>query len=150
MNQLNVDELIKNSVVWDNHGCMPLRPDESTLDVLPLLQRYRDGGVNVASLNVTFDIPGVDPLFGFQILSLYRRFILDHPDDYLLINSVDDIDRARNENKLGVFFDIEGGVAIEPDSRLIQAYYDLGVRWMLIAYNMPNKLVGGARCRMKA
>ncbi len=143
---LNVAELVEKALIWDNHGCMPLRPEESTLKFLPLLQRYREGGVDVASLNVTFDIPGVDPLFGFRILSLYRRFILDNPEDYLLINTVDDIDRAQAENKLGVFFDIEGGVAIEPDARLIQAYYDLGVRWMLIAYNIPNKLGGG--CQM--
>ena len=68
VNELNISEVIQNSLVWDNHGCMPLRPEESTLNFLPLLQRYRDGGVDVASLNVTFDIPGVDPLFGFRIL----------------------------------------------------------------------------------
>ena len=34
-----------DTLVWDNHGCMPLRPlDES---FLPQLQRYRAAGVPV-------------------------------------------------------------------------------------------------------
>lgn len=56
-----------------------------------------------------------------------------------------DIEQARREGKLGVFFDIEGGVAIEPDLKLLRAYYDLGVRWMLTAYNQTNRLGSGCQ-----
>ncbi len=48
-----VAELMTAGLVWDNHGCMPLRPDDE--EFLPRLQRYRDAGVDVASLNVGFD-----------------------------------------------------------------------------------------------
>ena len=48
---LKARELLRTAVVWDNHGCMPLRADES---FLPQLERYRKSGVNVASLNVGF------------------------------------------------------------------------------------------------
>ena len=132
---LNVAEFVEKALIWDNHGCMPLRPEESTLKFLPLLQRYREGGVDVASLNVTFDIPGVDPLFGFRILSLYRRFILDNPEDYLLINTVDDIDRAHNvrthngslvavveQNGVDLALDLHHGIdAAEDRHRLLHA-----------------------------
>jgi membrane dipeptidase len=43
--------LLRSAVVWDNHGCTPLRADAS---FLPQLERYRASGVNVVSLNVGF------------------------------------------------------------------------------------------------
>jgi membrane dipeptidase len=39
--------------------------------------------------------------------------------------------------------DIEGAKAIDDQVSLIQFYYDLGVRWMLIAYNRANLAGGG-------
>ena len=44
--------LIAESLLWDNHGCMPLRADDT---FLPQLERYRQAGFSVASLNVGFD-----------------------------------------------------------------------------------------------
>ena len=41
-----------------------------------------------------------------------------------------------------MLFDIEGAKAIDDQLSLIELYYDLGVRWMSIAYNRAN-LVGG-------
>lgn len=134
---------LHSCLVWDNHACMPLRPDDDSF--LPQLARYKQAGVDLVSLNVTFDVLATDSLLGFRMLGRFRRWLHQHDDAYMLVHTVADIERARNENKLGVCFDIEGGVAIEPGIELIQAYYDLGVRWMLIAYNEPNKLGGGCQ-----
>jgi membrane dipeptidase len=40
-------------------------------------------------------------------------------------------------------FDIEGGNTVEADLGLVEVYYRLGVRWMLLAYNLNNRLGGG-------
>jgi membrane dipeptidase len=56
-----------------------------------------------------------------------------------------DIERARTENKLGIMFDLEGGNAIDGHLPMIELYYDLGVRWMLFAYNLNNDLAGGCQ-----
>ena len=45
--------ILGNNLVWDNHGCMPLRGDDT--EFLPQLARYRNAGFNVVSLNVGFD-----------------------------------------------------------------------------------------------
>ena len=52
-----VAELMSDSLVWDNHGCMPLRPDDESF--LPQLQRYRDAGVNVAFIKACAETGGV-------------------------------------------------------------------------------------------
>lgn len=129
---------LARALVWDNHGCMPLRSDAS---FLPQLERYRSSGVTVVSLNVGFaDTPWTDDL---RILSFMRQWIARRPDRYLLVDSVADIRSCRESGKLGIVFDIEGMNPVQNDSALVQTFYELGVRWMLIAYNRNNGAGGG-------
>jgi len=131
--------LLRSTVVWDNHGCMPLRCDDS---FLPQLERYREAGVTVASLNVGFaKIPWTEHL---RVLSYMRQWIALRPDAYRLIATADDAHICKREGKLGIVFDIEGMCPVEDDLSLVQTFYELGVRWMLIAYNYHNK--AGAGC----
>ena len=140
-NQWNISEeaaaLHSDALVWDNHGCMPLRPED---DFLPQLERYKDSGVNMAHLNVGYDPTGFEA--HVRVIAQMRRYIMMRPDKYVLALSVEDIERAKAKGKLAVGFDIEGAVAIQDQMATIQLFYDLGVRWMCIAYNKTNKLGG--------
>ena len=71
------------NLVWDDHACMPLRADVENF--LPQLQRYRDSGVDVVSLNVGYD--GVPWENTFQTLAHYRRWVRMHPEGYALVIS---------------------------------------------------------------
>jgi len=131
--------LFEQALVWDDHGCMPLRANDESF--LPQLDRYRQAGVDIVSLNVGFDaVPWENaPL----VIAHFRSWIRRHGDRYLLIERISDIDRARSERKLGVMFDLEGGCALNCQLSMVELYYDLGVRWMLFAYNRNNALGGG-------
>ena len=134
--------LLADTLVWDNHGCMPVaRPHDTSF--LPQLQRYRAAGVDVAMLNIGFGDQGIED--HLRTLASMRQWLLAHPEDYLLIESADDIDRARAQGKLGVAFDIEGANAIGDQLSLIELYHALGVRWMLLAYNRNNLAGGGCQ-----
>ena len=134
-------ELVTQSLVWDNHGCMPLRAGDE--EYLPQLARYRDAGVDVASLNVGFDtVPWENTLL---VLAHFRSWLRSHADEYLLVGDTSDIETARNTGRLGVCFDIEGGSALNDSLSMIELYYELGVRWMLMAYNKNNSLGGGCQ-----
>jgi membrane dipeptidase len=123
--------------VWDNHGCMPLRADAG---FLPQLERYREAGVNVVSLNVGFaDISWEEHL---RVLSFMRRWIAMRSDRYRLIHTVEDVRRCQTDSRLGISFDVEGMCPVQSNLSLVQTFYELGVRWMLIAYN-KNNLAGG-------
>jgi membrane dipeptidase len=78
-----------------------------------------------------------------NVLSFMRRWIARRPESYRLVTTVDDIQRSRADGKLGICFDIEGMVPVQDDLHLVQTFYELGVRWMLIAYNRNNKAGGG-------
>ncbi|RIK93525.1 MAG: membrane dipeptidase [Proteobacteria bacterium] len=132
--------LLDEAVVWDNHLCMPLRAEDS---FLPELERCRASGLDVVSLNVGFG--GMDWVEHLNMLTYFRAWLARRPDRYALVRTVADIRAAKAAGKLAVTFDVEGMAPIEDDLDRIQLFYDLGVRWMLIAYNETNKIGGGCQ-----
>ena len=132
-------ELLRSGIVWDNHACMPLRPGD--VDFLPQLERARRSGIDVISLNVSFDV--VDSNDAFKMLATFRHWVRRHGEHCVLADTVADIEAAKASGKLAVVFDIEGGNAVAAHPGLVEVFYRLGVRWMLFAYNKNNKLGGG-------
>lgn len=126
--------LLARTMVWDNHACMPLRPRDESF--LPQIERARRSGFDVVSVNIGFGEQSPDE--HRAMLDSFSRWFAARTDKYLLVRSASDVARARAEGKLGIFFDIEGARAIGDDLGRIARYYDLGVRWMLIAYNRRN------------
>lgn len=134
-------QLIDACPVWDHHACMPLRPHDASF--LPLLARHRAAGFDAVTLNIGFGEQG--PEEHLRMLAALRHWLLARPDEYLLLLRPDDVDRARASGRLAVGFDIEGANAIGDQLSLVQLYHDLGVRWMLLAYNRPNRVGGGCQ-----
>lgn len=133
--------LLDDSLVWDNHGCMPLRPMDETF--LPQLERYRKSGVNAVTLNVGFGEQGIED--HVRMLAHFRRWLSMRGEDYSLVTKPGDIEQARKTGKLAVMFDIEGMNAVDDQASLVHLYYELGVRWMLVAYNRHNRAGGGCQ-----
>lgn len=131
--------ILERSIVWDNHTCMPLDPHDERF--LPQLERLRESGVTVAGVNVGFGEQSIEP--HVRMLAHFRAWIRERADAYVLISNVDDVVRAKETGRLGIFFDIEGANAVADQASLIPLYYDLGVRWMLMAYNRNNRVGGG-------
>ena len=133
--------LIDACPVWDHHACMPLRPHDSSF--LPQLARHKAAGFDAVTLNIGFGEQG--PEEHLRMLAALRHWLLARPDEYLLLQAPEDVERARASGRLAVGFDIEGANAIGDQPSLIQLYHDLGVRWMLLAYNVPNRVGGGCQ-----
>ena len=132
-------ELLRRCLVWDNHACMPLRPHDPSF--LPQLQRLRDLGVNVVMLNVGFGEQGIEE--HVRVLASFRDWIARHGEAFRLIRAGSDIEAARQAGQLAVGFDIEGMNALADQPSLVRLYAELGVRWMLVAYNRNNRAGGG-------
>ena len=134
-------EVLRTAVVWDNHACMPLRPlDES---FLPQLERCRRSGFTTVTLNVGFGEN--TPVDHLRMLAQFRHWLAARPEQYRIVRTADDITEVKKTGQLAVCFDIEGMNAIGDQLSLIRLYYDLGVRWMLIAYNRNNRAGGGCQ-----
>ena len=133
-------ELIDECLVWDNHACMPLRPGDGAF--LPQLARCKDAGCDVVSLNVGFGPNTRDE--HLQLLAFFREWVSERPNEYRLAQTVADIDSARANGQLAIIFDVEGmGPLEDGDYGLVTTMRELGVAWMLIAYNKNNAAGGG-------
>ncbi len=133
--------LVDSMLVWDNHACMPLKPNDTSF--LTQLRRHRDAGADVVIVNVGYGDDG--PEQHLRMLASMRDWLAAHSRDYRLVRSVDDIELARAAGQLAVGFDIEGANAIGDQLSLLGLYADLGVRWMLLAYNRNNLAGGGCQ-----
>jgi membrane dipeptidase len=141
MQSNHVKDVLSRSLVWDNHTCMPLRPAD--LSFLPQLARHKVAGATVVIVNVSCDCDVVTQ--PFEMLESMRSWLAARPQEYVLGASVADIEQAKREGKLAVFFDIEGGEPVQDDPETVARLYALGVRWMLLAYNRNNRLGGGCQ-----
>jgi membrane dipeptidase len=117
---------------WEQHCCLPLQAD---CDITPL-RRYGDAGVGYLSVNVGFAPHDIDATM--RVLSSWRRQVLLRPEDFALVSTVDDMLAARDAGRLVVGFDLEDTNPLGGEIGMVQAYYDLGVRSMLMTYNGEN------------
>jgi membrane dipeptidase len=131
-------DIIAQSIVWDNHSCLPLRADDS---FLPQLERCRRAGYTAITLNIGFDLTPFEQ--NVRVLAHFRHWVEMHGDDYVLIGGPQDIVKAKSEGRLAIGFDLEGTRAIADQLSMIALFRELGVQWMLMAYNKNNSVGGG-------
>jgi membrane dipeptidase len=117
---------------WEQHCCLPL---EAGCDVAPL-DRYRQVGVSYVSVNVGYAPHGIDETM--RVISSWRRQILSDNNSFQLVASADDLVAAQQADRLVVGFDLEDANPLGGEIGMVQAYYDLGVRSMLLTYNGEN------------
>lgn len=140
-NSSTARQLIDAVPVWDHHACLPLRPNDPAF--LPQLARHKAAGFDAITVNIGFGEQG--PEEHLRMIAALRHWLVARPEEYLLLLEADDVKRARSTGRLAVGFDIEGANAVGDQLSLIQLYYDLGVRWMLMAYNTSNRAGGGCQ-----
>ncbi|MDT9598756.1 dipeptidase [Sphingosinicella rhizophila] len=113
--------------------------DPSLRDALP--ERYRKSGWSYVSLTLASD--GDTIATAIQTIAATRRLIETSSDTCLLVETVDDIRRAKREGKLGLGFHFQGSLPVDRDLNLVSLFYDLGVRHMLMVYNYKNYVADG-------
>lgn len=134
--------LIQDTLIWDAHSCLPLEPG---WDLSPI-KRQLDADYNFVSINIGMDFNGmVDTL---KTLAYMRRWILTQ-DHLILASTVQDIFKAKEQNKLALAFDLEGSVPLGDSLDMIDLYYDMGVRQMHLAYNTQNSVCSGCQVKDK-
>ena len=141
MNDWSISERAKalhqQALVWDDHGGFEYDPNVN----LQHLDRWRTSGVDYLSLNVAYDVKPWT--LAVEALSCYRKWMRTHPEEFVQVEVAADVRRAKSEGKLAISFDIEGMSALNEDLGMVELYQRLGVRQMLIAYNLNNAAGGG-------
>ena len=122
---------------WEAHACLPLNPRANFAP----LDAYRAAGVNYVSLNVGMDMNPLPQIL--SVIAGFRATIAAHPDRYVLADGVAGIERARDDGRLAIGFDLEGALPLMEQPETLALYRDLGVRQIHLAYNRNNSVADG-------
>jgi membrane dipeptidase len=122
---------------WESHACLPLHP---MADFTPL-DRLHEAGVNYVSVNVGMDFNPVSQVM--SVLAAFRAKIEVAPNRFKLVNTVADIELAKEEGVLAIGFDLEGAMPLMAQPDMVAIYRELGVRQIHFAYNRNNSIADG-------
>ena len=106
------------------------------------LESRRNTGFSYTSLTLSVDNEGA-PDVVYSRLAKMRYELSQHPDKIILVDGVADIRAAKESGRLAIGFHFQGTEPVGRDLANVGSYYQLGVRWMLMAYNFQNNVGTG-------
>ena len=138
MQQASARSLIDASVVWESAvGWTP-----ECLDGGPaMLPRFQAAGFSFLSLTMAADWDRPEP--ALRHFAQQRQWFLRQPERFCLVRQVADIHQAKAAGQLAIGFHFQGAGPLGYDPALIDVYYQLGLRWMILCFNLRNPLGDG-------
>lgn len=135
-------KLTRDALVWDD--LFPCS-DGTEEEKLQLLDRVHGCGYDFVTFTVGEDATGIKETI--QMVSAARALILSQPDKFALVDTADDVVTAKKDGKLAISLHFQGTGPIESNIGMIEVYYALGVRQMLLATNLRNLVGDGCKER---
>ncbi len=136
-------DLFARSLVWDM--TLPWLAEFADTVTLP---RFAAAGIDFISLTVAGDALGPAP--ALKQIGWVRDYVARQPDKFVLVRTVDDILGAKAAGKLALGMHFQGTNPLAGDVSLVETFYDLGVRHMLMAYQLKNLVADGCGERTDA
>lgn len=117
------------------------RNSESHIDV----QRLIEGDVHLQVFAAFVEPKYMRKNAATMVLKMIDKMyqLIEKTDKFKLILNADDINSAKNENKIGALLSIEGGEALEGDISLLRIFYKLGIRALTLTWSLRNDLGDG-------
>jgi membrane dipeptidase len=131
-----VSDLLKTSDVWD----MTL-PWMSIYWDMEILARYKAAGYTFVSATLQDWPPTFEGMS--RCIEQFKSLAQSESDWLMLGSSLADIDRGRRDGKLVMGFNSQETKPIGEDLSRIEALHAMGVRHMLLAYNVRNLVADG-------
>ena len=131
-------QLYQDAIVWDM--VWPWEPELCDND-FDKLERFHQSGFTLLSATIAGDNHNISE--AIQKVAKARRQLSELPN-VIICESVDDVTRAKLEQKLAVMLHFEGTRNLERNLDMVGLYYQLGVRYMILAFNNANCVGGGA------
>ena len=132
--------LHEDAQVWDM--TLPWGPHYDLENKLRTLEHAAAHGYTVASLTVAGDWQGMTS--AIQSIAYERAYFLANSDRFVLVDRFADVEAAKRDGKLAIVFHFQGTGPVEGDLNMVETYHQLGIRHMLMAYNLKNLV--GAGC----
>ncbi|HEX4773810.1 MAG TPA: dipeptidase [Bryobacteraceae bacterium] len=144
-----VQAITRSAILIDTHNDIPsftvdgddiARPAPSRHTDLP---RLREGGVGAIFFSVFVAPDYVEGNHSAHralelIDSVRQDVVAQHPKDFVLATTADDVVRAHKHHQIAALMGLEGGHGIEDSPRLLRDFYALGIRYMTLTHTNTN------------
>jgi membrane dipeptidase len=106
-----------------------------------LFDRYMQSGFSYIGLAIAGEFTSLETTIRY--MARHRAKIQSEPDKYLIVNKAQDILTAKQQNKLALGFWLQGSNPLANDINMVETYYRLGIRSILLSYNTRNAIGDG-------
>jgi membrane dipeptidase len=130
-------DLHADALVWDM--TLPIITPGTPERKAELFPRAARAGLDFQSITLAVD--GMDFRAAAEQVAYHRRFVQDQADTCVLVESAEEVLRAREAGRLAVGLHFQGTAPFGESLGWVDVFYKLGVRHALMAYNEKN-LVG--------
>ena len=137
---MNPIQAIKNNAVIADIA-MDFLPEVEMPSMWDVLDRYHQSGFHFLNIALAGEMTSIDATIRY--ISRQRTKLQKLSDKFTIVKKVDDILQAKKEKKLALGFWFQGATPLANDIRLIETYYLLGIRHILLAYNIRNAIGDG-------
>lgn len=137
---MNDIQAIKKDVIIADIA-MDFLPEVEMPSMWDVLDRYHHAGFHFLNIALAGEMTSIDATIRY--ISRQRAKIQKLADKFIIVNKVDDILKAKKEKKLALGFWFQGATPLANDIRLIETYYLLGIRHILLAYNTRSAIGDG-------
>lgn len=139
MVSLKAAKIYESSLVCDM--ALGFEPEIEVPSKWDLLPRYQTAKVNFISLAIAGEFTQLDTAIHY--IARHRNIINNIADNYVIVKQAEDITQAANNNKLALTFWLQGTAPLGNDINMVDVYYQLGIRIMLLCYNTKNYVGDG-------
>jgi membrane dipeptidase len=105
------------------------------------LERFAKAGFTMLSVSMATDMTNLSNTIHY--LAETSDYIKKQPEKYLLIQKPEDIFSAKQQGKLGISYMFQGSNPLEKNLALVDIFYTLGVRSLILSYNIRNAMGDG-------
>lgn len=106
-----------------------------------ILERYHHSGFHFLNIALAGDLTSTET--AIRYISRQQNKIRQLHNKFLIVRKTEDILTAKQENKLALGFWFQGSTPLANDINLIETYYTLGIRQILLTYNTRNSIGDG-------
>jgi membrane dipeptidase len=104
-----------------------------------------DSGMRAVNVTVGFVSGPQEPFEStMSAITSWTRRVGSHPDALVRVWNASDIERAREERKVGIIFGFQNAAMMGDDVWRVRRFADLGVRIVQLTYNGANQLGHGS------
>ncbi len=141
MNQDNahIQQIKNNSIIADI--AIDFLPEIEIASMWEVLERYHHSGFHFLNIALAGDMTSVET--AVRYISRQQRKIKNLDNKFIIVKKCEDILKAKQEKKLALGFWFQGSTPLANDINLIETYYALGVRQILLTYNNRNAIGDG-------